>query len=169
MGMNSQTKRVNKNRVSITYDVEIKGKKEKKELPFVVGIVGDYSGHKDESLKKDLADREFMGIDKDNFGAVMTKIGPVLNFTVDNTLLDDGSQFEVNLKFNSMNDFKPESLLEQIEPLKNLLQTRNQLKDLLSKADRSRDLERLLKEILQNADSIESLATELGVKKEGAE
>ena len=169
MGMNSQTKRVNKNRVSITYDVEIKGKKEKKELPFVVGIIGDYSGHKDESLKKDLDDREFMGIDKDNFGAVMTKIGPVLNYSVDNTLLGDGTQFEVNLKFNSINDFKPESLLEQIEPLSNLLKTRNQLKDLLSKADRSRDLERLLKEILQNADSIENLASELGVKKEEAE
>lgn len=166
MGINSQHKRVNKNRVSITYDVETNGAKETKELPFVVGVIGDYSGHKDESLKKDLDDREFIAIDQDNFGAVMVKIGPVLTYKVDNKLADDGSQFEVNLKFKTMKDFHPESVVDQVEPLKKLVLIRNQLKDLLSKADRSRDLERLLKEILQNATSIDALAAELGVTKE---
>lgn len=165
MAMNSQHKRVSKNRVSITYDVETNGAKETKELPFVVGVIGDFSGHKADSAKVDLDYREFVAIDKDNFGAVMAKIAPCLSYKVDNKLADDDSQFEVNLRFQTMKDFHPESIVQQVEPLKKLLETRNQLKELLSKADRSRDLERLLKEILQSADAISGLASELGVTK----
>lgn len=169
MAVNSQHKRVNKNRVSITYDVETNGAVETKELPFVVGIIGDFSGHKPDSEKVDLEEREFVAIDKDNFDSVMAKIHPRLSYSVDNKLAGDGTQFQLNLNFRSMKDFQPESLVEQIEPLKQLVVVRNQLKELLSKADRSRDLERLLKEILQSADAIESLADELGLKKEGVE
>ncbi|CZF78271.1 hypothetical protein GCE9029_00736 [Grimontia celer] len=169
MALNAQHKRVSKNRVSITYDVETNGAVETKELPFVVGVIGDFSGHKPDSEKVDLEEREFTGVDKDNFDAVMTQIHPRLSYKVDNKLADDDSQFEVNLSFQSMRDFHPESLVEQIDPLKQLVETRNQLKDLLSKADRSRDLERLLKEVLQSTDAIQGLADELGVKKEGDE
>ncbi|MCL1078178.1 type VI secretion system contractile sheath small subunit [Parashewanella spongiae] len=169
MALNSQHKRVSKNRVSITYDVETNGAVETKELPFVVGVIGDFSGHKPESEKVDLEEREFTGIDKDNFDSVMGQVNPRLSFKVDNKLANDDSQFEVNLSFSSMKDFHPENLVEKIEPLKNLVEIRNQLKVLLSKADRSRDLERLLKEVLQSADAIQGLAEELGVKKEGDE
>ncbi|MFZ3419823.1 type VI secretion system contractile sheath small subunit [Vibrio harveyi] len=169
MALNSQHKRVSKNRVSITYDVETNGAVETKELPFVVGVIGDFSGHKPESEKVDLEEREFTGIDKDNFDTVMGQIHPRLSYKVDNKLANDDSQFEVNLSFRSMKDFHPENLVEQIEPLKQLVETRNQLKVLLSKADRSRDLERLLKEVLQSADAINGLAQELGLSKEGAE
>ncbi|QUM84098.1 MULTISPECIES: type VI secretion system contractile sheath small subunit [unclassified Moritella] len=164
MALNSQHKRISKNRVSITYDVETNGATETKELPFVVGVIGDFSGHKAESDKIDLEEREFTGVDKDNFDAVMGQISPSLSYKVDNKLANDDSQFEVNLKLNSMNDFHPERLVQQIDPLKQLVETRNQLKELLSKADRSRDLERLLKEVLQSTDSIQHLAEELGVK-----
>ncbi|ASI96977.1 type VI secretion system contractile sheath small subunit [Vibrio parahaemolyticus] len=169
MALNSQHKRVSKNRVSITYDVETNGAVETKELPFVVGVIGDFSGHKPESEKVDLEEREFTGIDKDNFDTVMGQIHPRLSYKVDNKLANDDSQFEVNLSFRSMKDFHPENLVDQIEPLKQLVETRNQLKVLLSKADRSRDLERLLKEVLQSADAINGLAQELGLSKEGAE
>ena len=169
MALNSQHKRVSKNRVSITYDVETNGAVETKELPFVVGVIGDFSGHKPESEKVDLEEREFTGIDKDNFDTVMGQIHPRLSYKVDNKLANDNSQFEVNLSFRSMKDFHPENLVDQIEPLKQLVETRNQLKVLLSKADRSRDLERLLKEVLQSADAINGLAQELGLSKEGAE
>ena len=169
MALNSQHKRVSKNRVSITYDVETNGAVETKELPFVVGVIGDFSGHKPESEKVDLEEREFTGIDKDNFDTVMGQIHPRLSYKVDNKLANDDSQFEVNLSFRSMKDFHPENLVDQIEPLKQLVETRNQLKVLLSKADRSRDLERLLKEVLQSADAINGLAKELGLSKEGAE
>ncbi|EGQ8025392.1 type VI secretion system contractile sheath small subunit [Vibrio vulnificus] len=169
MALNSQHKRVSKNRVSITYDVETNGAVETKELPFVVGVIGDFSGHKPESEKVDLEEREFTGIDKDNFDTVMGQIHPRLSYKVDNKLAADDSQFEVNLSFRSMKDFHPENLVEQIDPLKQLVETRNQLKVLLSKADRSRDLERLLKEVLQSADAIQGLAQELGIQVEGAE
>ncbi|EJG1727705.1 type VI secretion system contractile sheath small subunit [Vibrio parahaemolyticus] len=169
MALNSQHKRVSKNRVSITYDVETNGAVETKELPFVVGVIGDFSGHKPESEKVDLEEREFTGIDKDNFDTVMGQIHPRLSYKVDNKLANDDSQFEVNLSFRSMKDFHPENLVDQIEPLKQLVETRNQLKVLLSKADRSRDLERLLKEVLQSADAINGLAQELGLSKEEAE
>ncbi|GLO63053.1 type VI secretion protein [Vibrio sp. MACH09] len=169
MALNSQHKRVSKNRVSITYDVETNGAVETKELPFVVGVIGDFSGHKPEDQKADLDEREFTGVDKDNFDSVMGQIGPQLSYKVDNKLADDDSQFEVNLSFRSMKDFHPENLVEQIDPLKQLVETRNQLKVLLSKADRSRDLEKLLKEVLQSTDAIQGLAEELGVGKGGDE
>ena len=167
MALNSQHKRVSKNRVSITYDVETNGAVETKELPFVVGVIGDYSGHKQD--KEDVEERTFYNVDKDNFDTVMKRVGPELSLKVDNVLAGDDSQFEANLKFDSMKDFEPEAIIEQVEPLKKLVETRNQLKVLLSKADRSRDLEKLLKEVLQSADTINALSDELGIKEEGAE
>ncbi|MBM7071368.1 type VI secretion system contractile sheath small subunit [Shewanella sp. OPT22] len=169
MALNSQHKRVSKNRVSITYDVETNGAVETKELPFVVGVIGDFSGHKPETEKVELEEREFTGIDKDNFDSVMGQINPSLSYKVSNKLAKDDSEFEVSLEFSSMKDFHPEKLVEQIDPLKKLVETRNQLKVLLSKADRSRDLEKLLKEVLQSTEAIQGLAEELGVEKGGDE
>ncbi len=161
MALNSQHKRVSKNRVSITYDVETNGALETKELPFVVGVLGDFSADRED--KPDAADREFFQIDKDNFDSVLSRVGPELKMKVDNVLTDDNSQIEANLSFNSMKDFTPEAIVEKVDVLKNLVETRNQLKVLLSKADRSRDLEKLLKEVLTSADTIKSLSDELGL------
>jgi len=161
MALNSQHKRVSKNRVSITYDVETNGALETKELPFVVGVVGDFSADKED--RPDVADRDFLQVDKDNFDTVMKRIGPELKLKVDNVLVDDNSQIEANLDFNSMKDFTPEAIVEKVDVLKNLVDTRNQLKVLLSKADRSRDLEKLLKEVLTSAETIKSLSDELGL------
>lgn len=161
MALNSQHKRVSKNRVSITYDVETNGALETKELPFVVGVLGDFSADKED--KADVADREFLQVDKDNFDTVMKRVGPELKMKVDNVLVDDNSQIEANLSFNSMKDFTPEAIVEKVDVLKNLVDTRNQLKVLLSKADRSRDLEKLLKEVLTSAETIKSLSDELGL------
>jgi type VI secretion system protein ImpB len=149
--------------------VETNGAVETKELPFVVGVIGDFSGHKPESEKVALEEREFTGVDKDNFDSVMGQIHPRLSYKVDNKLAKDDTQFDVNLSFRSMKDFHPENLVEQIDPLKQLVETRNQLKVLLSKADRSRDLESLLKEVLQSTDAINGLAEELGLNQEGGE
>jgi type VI secretion system protein ImpB len=163
MAMNAQHKRISKNRVSITYDVETNGATETKELPFVVGVMGSFTGDKPDDQKVEVEDREFVGIDKDNFDQVMSDLSPELTYKVDSTLADSGDQFEVNLKFNSMDDFKPENVVNQVEPLKKLMETRQKLKILLSKADRSRDLEKLLKEVLENTDNVASLAKELGL------
>lgn len=163
MALNSQHKRVSKNRVSITYDVETNGAVETKELPFVVGVIGDFSAHKED--REDLEDRTFYQVDKDNFDTVMKRVGPELKMKVDNTLSDDDSQFEAALKFNSMKDFEPDAIVGQVDALQKLADTRSQLKTLLAKADRSRDLEKLLKEVLQSADTINALSSELGIDK----
>ena len=161
MALNSQQKRISKNRVSITYDVDTNGAVEKKELPFVVGVIGDYSG--DNPNKEEVDLRKFYNIDHDNFDSVMKHIGPELTLSVDNHLVDEDSQFEAKIEFKSLKDFEPESLVEQIEPLKQLVETRKQLQVLLSKADRSKDLERLLKEVLQDKNKIDMLSKELGL------
>jgi type VI secretion system protein ImpB len=165
MAQNAQHKRVRKNRVSITYDVETGGATETKELPFVMGVIGDYAGDK---VNKDEANqREFIGVDKDNFDDVMKRVGPELSLKVDNVLEDNDSEFQVDLSFNSMKDFEPDAIVEKVEPLKKLAETRKQLQTLLAKADKSRDLEKLLKEVLQDQELIDALSEELGVEKEG--
>jgi type VI secretion system protein ImpB len=97
----------------------------------------------------------------------MKRVGPELKMKVDNVLVDDNSQIEANLTFDSMKDFTPEAIVEKVDALKQLVETRNQLKVLLSKADRSRDLEKLLKEVLTSADTIKALSDELGLGSEG--
>lgn len=163
--------RVRKPRVHITYDVETNGAQEKKELPFVVGVMGDYSGDNTDS-KKALKERKFVQIDRDNFNDIMGKVEPQAQIKVDDTLSgEEGKQMAVNLQFNSIEDFEPQNVVKQVEPLKQLLEARNKLRDLMSKADRSEELETVLEEVLKNADSIAQLSGDLGVedKPEGEE
>src|SRR5437763_13953270 len=112
--------RVRKQRVHITYQVETEGAAVEKELPFVVGVLGDFSGNPTEPLKP-LKDRKFIQIDRDNFNDVMTRMTPGVNLKVDNTLKDDGSELGVQLKFGSMDDFSPEKVAAQVDPLKKLI------------------------------------------------
>ncbi len=166
--INDKLKRVRKPRVHITYDVETNGAEQRKELPFVVGTLGDFSGDNTEG-KKSLKERKFVNIDRDNFDQVMGKINPKLNMKVENTLTDDDSEMSVELDFNAIEDFEPQNLVNQIEPLKQLLAARGKLRDLMSKADRSEELEGVLEEILQNADKVASISEELGLNKKAGE
>ena len=161
--IHDKLKRVRKPRVHITYDVETNGAEVKKELPFVVGVMGDYSGDNAEG-KKALKERKFVNIDRDNFNDVMGKVAPTASLKVDNTLAGDGSELAVDLKFKSMDDFNPENLVQQVDPLRKLLEARNKLRDLMSKADRSEELEGILEEILQNTDKVASISKELGIE-----
>jgi type VI secretion system protein ImpB len=154
--------RVRKPRVHISYEVETEGGSVKKELPFVVGVMGDFSGDPTEPLKS-IKDRKFIQIDRDNFDNVMARVAPGLKLKVDNTLAGDGSQMAVDLKFQSMQDFEPAKVVDQVEPLKKLLETRNSLRDLLTKADRSEDLEGLLERVLKNTDDLKEVSKELGM------
>lgn len=160
--------RVRKPRVHITYDVETEGALVQKELPFVVGVLGDFSGDPTEPLKP-LRDRKFIQIDRDNFDDVLARMTPGLNFKVDNTLADDGSQIAVSLAFRRMEDFEPGRVVDQVEPLRKLLETRNKLRDLASKIDRSAELEGLLERVLQNTEELGELSSQLGVDSEKKE
>ena len=166
MGSESTQKkldRVRKPRVHITYDVETEGAVVVKELPFVVGVLGDFSGNPTEPLKG-LKDRKFTQIDRDNFDEVMARMTPGLQMKVPNTLAADGSEMAVQLKFSSMSDFDPAAIAAQIDPLKKLMETRDKLRDLLTKIDRSEDLENLLDQVLQNTEQLKKLQGELGDK-----
>lgn len=153
--------RVRKPRVHIKYEVETGGAVEVKDLPFVVGIMGDFAGDPTAPLKP-LGERKFTTIDRDNFNEVMASLNPGLNLRVENTLQGDGSEFAVNLAFNSIEDFEPARVAEQIDPLRKLLQTRNELRELLTKTDRSVPLENLLERILQNSEELRAFSGELG-------
>jgi type VI secretion system protein ImpB len=156
--------RVRKPRVHITYDVETEGAAIERELPFIVGVMGDFAGDPSEPLKP-LAERKFTQIDRDNFNDVMARIAPGLNMKVENTLAGDGSEMGVNLKFRSMDDFEPARVAEQVPALKALLDTRSKLRDLMSKVDNSEKLEELLDEVLQDEAKLKSLSEQLGLGK----
>jgi type VI secretion system protein ImpB len=159
--------RVRKPRVHIKFEVETEGAQVERELPFVMGIMGEFSGDPTKPLPS-LSERKFVQIDRDNFNDVMARIGPGLNLKVDNTLAGDGSQMAVDLKFNSIEDFEPGRIVEQVPALRQLMETRNKLRDLMSKVDRSEELESLLEQVLQNEGELKSLSGQLGIdKKEG--
>jgi type VI secretion system protein ImpB len=134
-----------------------------KTLPFVVGVMGDFSGDPTSPLKP-LKDRKFIQIDRDNFNDVMARLTPGLNLKVDNTLQDDGSQMAVDLKFRSMEDFEPGAIVNQVPALKKLMDTRNQLRDLMTKVDRSDQLEKVLERVLQSTDDLKKMGNDLGVE-----
>jgi type VI secretion system protein ImpB len=160
---------VRKPRVHITYEVETEGAKVERELPFVMGVLGDFSGKSTQPLKP-LKDRKFIMIDRDNFNDVMARMTPGLEFRVANTLKGDGSELSVKLQFNSLEEFDPGRVVQQVEPLKKLLETRDKLRDLLTKVDRSDELENLLERILKSDEDIKKLSEQLGVggSKEGS-
>lgn len=158
--------RVRKPRVHIKYEVETEGAQVEKELPFVVGVMGDFSGDPTQKLPE-VRDRKFVQIDRDNFNKIMSNMTPGLNMRVQNKLEDDGSEMAVNLKFNSMDDFEPQRIVEQVEPLRRLKETRDKLRDLMTKADRSDDLEQLLEKVLADEESVKKLHEE--IKKRGGE
>jgi type VI secretion system protein ImpB len=142
--------RVRKPRVHITYQVETEGAEVLRELPFIVGIMGDFSGDPTQPLRP-LTDRKFIQIDRDNFNDVMA-----------------GGEMAVDLKFNAIEDFEPARVAEQVPALRALLETRAKLRDLMSKVDRSDELESLLEKVLKNEDELKSLSSQLGLdKKEG--
>ncbi len=151
--------RVRPPRVHITYDVEIGDAIELKELPFVVGVIADLSGKPDEQLPR-LRDRKFVDIDRDTFNDVMKGTKPRLAFKVDNKLANDDTKMAVELRFNNIEDFEPEKVVNQVEPLKKLLDVRRQLSDLLAKTDGNDRLNAKLQEILNNTELQQKIAKE---------
>ncbi|AQS86730.1 type VI secretion system family protein [Neoasaia chiangmaiensis NBRC 101099] len=158
--------RVRRPRVHITYEVEIEGAEVVRELPFVVGVVGDFSGDPTKPLRP-FAERRFIQIDRDNFDEVMQRMSPGLNLKVANTLKGGDETMAVDLAFNSIEDFEPQRVVDQVPALKALLETRNRLRDLMSKADRSEELELLLERILKNNEELSALNAEFQSRKEG--
>jgi type VI secretion system protein ImpB len=150
--------RIRPPRVQITYDVETGGAVEKKELPFLVGVLADLSGDRDADrpLPK-LRDRKFVEVDRDNFNEVMTGIAPRISFQVPNALQNDGSNLAVSLTFAEIDDFEPVQVLKQVTGLKDLYAARQKLTDLLTKLDGNDALDRLLSEVIASSEKQDEL------------
>ena len=148
-------------RVHLTYDVQVGDAIEKKELPFVVGVLGEFSGQPDadKPLPK-LKDRKFVAVDLDNFDDVMSGMSPKSSYRVKNKLSADGGEFAVNLEFKSMEDFRPESVVQQVEPLRKLLEARTRLSDLRNKLAGNEKLDDILSDILSNTEKLAQLSAE---------
>lgn len=155
--------RVRPPRVHITYDVEVGGALEMKELPFVIGVLGDFSGQPEEPLPR-LRDRKFVEIDRDNFDEALAGMKPHLALRVDNKLADDDSKLSVDLRFKELADFEPDQLVQQVEPLRRLVELRQNLSDLLAKTDGNDKLGDLLHDVLQNTDKQKQLGSALGLE-----
>lgn len=154
--------RVRSPRVHITYDVETGGAIEKKELPFVMGVFGDFTGMPEEPLPR-LKDRKFVELSLDNFDSAMAAMKPHLAFSVENKLSEDpeAGQLGVNLRFRSMDDFEPANVAKQVKPLKELLDLRTKLSDLRGTLQGNEKLEEALQEALRSTEKLEKLKSEI--------
>lgn len=141
-------------RVQITYDVEVGGAESKKELPLVMGVIGDFA--KDDMP---LRDRRFTHIDKDNFNDVMEGMKPSVEMLVESTLPEKEGQMAVTLEFNSIDDFSPENVAMQVEPLRKLLELREQLSDLRNRTASNDRLKEQLVELLEGRAKDPNTAT----------
>jgi len=159
--------RVRPPRVQITYDVEVGDAIEIKELPFVMGVLGDFTGQPTEPLAK-LKDRKFVEVTPDNFDTVLANMKPHLAYSVENKLSKDpeASRLKVDLNFKSLDDFSPENVARQVGPLRELLELRGRLSDLRGNMQGNDKLEELLRDAVSDKDKLAKLRTELGFEGE---
>src|SRR5205809_23664 len=155
--------RVRRPRVQITYDVETGGAMQKVELPLVVGVMADLSGQPKEALRP-IKERKFVNIDRDNFNDVLARSAPRLAMKVDNKLTAEDTKLAVELNFKNIEDFEPAKVAEQVGPLKELLDMRHRLTQLLSKMEGNDKLEQLLGDVMSNTEKAMALAKEMGVE-----
>jgi type VI secretion system protein ImpB len=159
-GTQKKLERVRPPRVSITYEVETGGAIEMKELPFVMGVLADLSGNPAQPLPR-LKERKFVEVNPDNFDTVLKSAQPRLQFTAENKLQPDGSKIAVELKFESLDDFSPDKVAEQVKPLRELLELRTKLADLRGKLQGNDKLEEILQQTLNDADAMRKLRAEI--------
>jgi type VI secretion system protein ImpB len=152
--------RVRPPRVHITYDVEVGDAIQMKELPFVMGVLGDFSGQPEEALPR-LKDRKFVEVTPDNFDDVLKSMKPHLSFKVENKLSTEAGKLGVDLKFESLDDFTPERVAQQVDPLRKLLELRQQLADLRGSLQGNDKLEEILQATVTDTDRLSRLKTEL--------
>ncbi|HEY2377831.1 MAG TPA: type VI secretion system contractile sheath small subunit [Gemmatimonadaceae bacterium] len=163
-GTQKKLERVRPPRVNISYDVETGGAVETKELPFLMGVLADLSGNPAEALPR-LKDRKFVEVNPDNFDSVLKSMRPRVQFTVANKLNpESGGKIGVDLTFESLDDFNPESVAKNVGPLKQLLELRTKLADLRGSLQGNDKLEEILQSTLNNADAMKKLESEVGLQ-----
>lgn len=156
--------RVRPPRIQISYEVETGGAIEMKELPFLMGVLGDFSGHQTEPLPR-LKDRKFIELTPENFDDSLASMKPRLQFSVENKLSEDSnSKLGVELNFRSMDDFSPDAVAKQVKPLRELLELRTELANLRANLQTNEKLDDVLQSTLGDADKMAKLKSELGLE-----
>jgi type VI secretion system protein ImpB len=157
--------RVRPPRVQISYEVEVGNAIELKELPFVLGVVGDFTGQPTEPLAR-LKDRRFVDVNPENFDSVLESMRPHLAFSVENKLAEDANagDLRVDLNFRSLEDFEPEQVARQIRPLRELLDLRSKLNDLRGTLQTNEKLDQVLMDAVSNTEKLDKLRSEMGIK-----
>jgi type VI secretion system protein ImpB len=160
--INKKLERVRPPRVQITYDVEVGNAIELKELPFVMGVLGDFTGQPEEPLAR-LKDRKFVEVSLDNFDSALASMKPHLSYFVENKLSEDpdAGRIGVNLHFQSMDDFEPENVARQVKPLRDMLDLRSKLADLRGSLQGNEKLDDILLETVKNEDKMKKLKAEV--------
>ena len=167
--VHKKLERVRPPRVHVTYDVEIGDAIELKEIPFVMGVLGDFSSMPEDPLPR-LKERRFVDITPDNFDAVLASMRPRVAFSVENKLSDDpnAGKLGIDISFKSIEDFEPEQVARQVRPLRELLELRTRLSDLRGSLQGNEKLERLLQEVVGNSDKMKQVKAEAqGLKPDG--
>lgn len=161
--IHDKLKRVRAPRVNIEYKVETGGAIEMRQLPFVMGILGDFTGQPEEPLER-LKDRKFTEVNPDNFDEVLASMKPHLAFSVDNTLSDDpdAGKLSVDLRFRELDDFDPDRVAQQIPALRKLLELRQQLADVRGSLQGNDKLEEILQATLSDEGKLAQLKDEIG-------
>ncbi len=167
--IHKKLERVRPPRVHITYDVEVGDAIEVKELPFVMGVLADFTGQPEQPLPR-LKDRKFVEVNPDNFDSVLEAMKPHLGFSVENKLSEDpdAGQLKVDLRFKSLQDFEPEQVARQVKPLRELLDLRTKLSDLRGTLQTNDKLDELLQDVVRSSDKLDKLKTEIGSDEEGS-
>jgi type VI secretion system protein ImpB len=157
--------RVRPPRVNISYEVETGGAIELKELPFVMGVLGDFTGQPAEPLAK-LKDRKFVDVNPDNFDDVLASMKPHLAFSVENKLSEDpeAGKLSVDLNFSSLDDFAPDQVARQVKPLREMLELRTKLADLRGSLQGNDKLEEILQATLGDEEKMKRLKEEVGTE-----
>jgi type VI secretion system protein ImpB len=168
--VNKKLERVRPPRVHISYDVETGGAIERKELPFVMGVLGDLTGHPAEPLAR-LKDRKFVEVNPDNFDDVLASMKPRLAFTVENKLSEDpdAGKLAIDLNFTSLDDFAPDAVAKQVKPLRELLELRTQLADLRGTLQTNEKLDEILQATMGDTEKMKKLGEEIGTEGESNE
>lgn len=164
VSIHNKLERIRKPRVHIKYEVETEGTTRQKELPFVIGVMGDFAGNAPNIAKKPLKQRKFTNIHRDNFNDVMATIMPGIKITVPNTINPQANELNLQLKFACLEDFEPEHLVNQIPALAELKKMRDHLRDLQTKTDSSDELEQLIEAALQDPIALQQLKSQLAPK-----
>ncbi|WP_397600025.1 type VI secretion system contractile sheath small subunit [Silvanigrella sp.] len=150
-------------RVQITYDLQANGSVKEQDIPFVIGVMANFSGHLHTKTKK-IKNEKFLEISKENFSSVVQSVAPKLKLKVENKLKNDGSFSQIELDITSIEDFNPGKIANKVDSLRVLLETRKKLIELQTNVDCNEKLEETLLQFMKTPEALKQIASSAGTE-----